>query len=38
MGTYVIPFNNRFPTPMMVYLLINEMIGGEMFNMPDVIR
>ena len=25
MGTYVIAFNNRFPTPMMVYLSINEM-------------
>ena len=25
MGTYVIPFNNRFPTPTMVKLSINEM-------------
>ena len=25
MGTYAIAFNNRFPTPMMVYLSINEM-------------
>ena len=25
MGTYVIPFNNQFPTPTMVKLSINEM-------------